>query len=92
MQYPRDEIVERKDFAEYLAQVRHTQLATREIAHHNNQQTRTEYTDKYNKANKLVYPMYVAGDKVWVKVMDRRSKNQLPSRSHDFLSPEKAIL
>jgi hypothetical protein len=52
VQYPGDKVVERKDFAEYLAQVKHTQLATREIAHHNNQQTRTEYTDKYNTANK----------------------------------------
>jgi hypothetical protein len=71
VQYPGDEVVERKDFAKYLAQVRHTQLATREIAHHNNQQTRTEYTDKYNTANKVVYPRYVEGDNVWVKVMDK---------------------
>jgi transposase InsO family protein len=62
VQYPGDEVVERKDFAEYLAQVRHTQLATREIAHHNNQHTRTEYTDKYNTDNKVVYPRYVAGN------------------------------
>jgi hypothetical protein len=55
VQYPRDEVVERKDFAEYLAQVRHMQLATREIAHHNNQHARTEYTDNYNTANKVVY-------------------------------------
>jgi hypothetical protein len=69
---------ERKDFAKYLAQVRHMQLATREIAHHNNQHTRTEYTDKYNKANKVVYPRYVAGDKVWVKVMDKNQQSPNP--------------
>jgi hypothetical protein len=46
VQYPGDEIVERKDFAEYLAEVKHTQLRTREIAHHNNQQVRQEYKDK----------------------------------------------
>jgi hypothetical protein len=68
-QYPGDEVVERKDFAEYLAQVRHTQLATREIAHHNNQHTRWDYMDNYNTANKVVYPRFLAGDKVWVKVM-----------------------
>jgi transposase InsO family protein len=50
LQYPGDEVVERKDFTEYLAQVRHTQLATREIANHNNQHARTEYTDNYNTA------------------------------------------
>jgi ribosomal protein L21E len=74
----RDEVVERKDFAEYLAQVRHTQLATREIAHHNKQHTRTEYTDKYNTANKVVYPRYVAGDEVWVKVMDKNQQSPNP--------------
>jgi hypothetical protein len=78
VQYPRDEVVERKDFAEYPAQVKHTQLATREIAHHNNQQSRTEYTDKYNTANKVVYPRYVAGDKVWVKVMDKNQQSPNP--------------
>jgi hypothetical protein len=78
VQYPGDEVVERKDFAEYLAQVRHTQLATREIAHHNNQHTRTEYTDKYNKAKKVVYPRYVAGDKVRVKVMDKNQRAPNP--------------
>jgi hypothetical protein len=78
VQYPGDEIVERKDFAEYLAQVKHMQLATREIAHHNNQQTRMEYADKYNKANKVAYPMYVAGDKVWVKVMDKNQRAPNP--------------
>jgi hypothetical protein len=67
VQYPGDEVVERKDFAEYLAQVRHTQLATREIAHHTNQHTRTDYADNFNTANKVVYPKYLAGDKVWVK-------------------------
>jgi hypothetical protein len=78
VQYPGDEVVERKDFAEYLAQVRHTQLATREIAHHNNQHTRTEYPDNYNTANKVVYPRYVAGDKVWVKVMDKNQRSPNP--------------
>jgi hypothetical protein len=48
-----------------------------EIAHHN-QQTRTEYTDKYNTANKVVYPRYVAGDKVWVKVMDKNQRSPNP--------------
>jgi hypothetical protein len=57
-----------------LAEVKHTQLRTREIAHHNNQHTRTYYKHSYNTANKVVYPRYVAGKKVWVKVMD---KNQL---------------
>jgi transposase InsO family protein len=66
VQYSGDEIVERKDFAEYLTEVKHTQLCTREIAHHNNQHTRTDYKDSYNTANKVVYPRYVAGDKVWV--------------------------
>jgi hypothetical protein len=42
--------------------IRHTQLATRHIAHPNNQHTRTEYTDKYNTAKKVVYPRYVAGE------------------------------
>jgi hypothetical protein len=78
VQYPEDEVVERKDFAEYLAEVKHTQLATREIAHLNNQHTRTEYTDKYNTANKVVYPRYVAGDKVWVKVMDKNQQAPNP--------------
>jgi hypothetical protein len=76
--YPGDEVVERKDFAEYLAQVKHTQLANREFAHYNNQQTRTEYTDKYNTANKVVYPRYVAGNKVWVKVMDKNQRSPNP--------------
>jgi hypothetical protein len=39
---------------------------------------RTEYTDKYNKANKVVYPRYVAGDKVWVKVMDKNQRAPNP--------------
>jgi hypothetical protein len=60
------------------AQVRHRQLATREIAHHNNQQTRIEYTDKYNTANKVVYLRYVAGNKVWVKVMDKNQRSPNP--------------
>jgi ribosomal protein L21E len=70
--------VERKDFAEYLAQVRHTQLATREIANHNNQHTRMDYTDNYNTDNKVVYPRYLAGDKVWVKVMDKNQQSPNP--------------
>jgi hypothetical protein len=37
-----------------------------------------EYTDKYNKANKVAYPMYVAGDKVWVKVMDKNQRAPNP--------------
>jgi ribosomal protein L21E len=78
VQYPGDEIVERKDFAEYLAQVKHTQLAARQIAHHNNQQTRTDYADKYDKANKVAFPMYVAGDKVWVRVMDKTQRTANP--------------
>jgi hypothetical protein len=77
VQYPGDKVVERKDFAEYLAQVKHM-LATRDIAHHNNQQSRKEYTDKYNTANKVVYPRYVAGDKVWVKVMDKNQGSPNP--------------
>jgi transposase InsO family protein len=56
VQYPGDEIVERKDFAEYLAEFKHTQLCTREIAHHNNQHTRMDYMDNYDTANKVVYP------------------------------------
>jgi hypothetical protein len=78
VQYPGDEIVERKDFAEYLAEVKHTQLRSREIAHHNNQHTRTEYKDKYDTANKVVYPRYVAGGKVWVKVMDKNQRSPNP--------------
>jgi hypothetical protein len=78
VQYPGDEIVERKDFAEYLAEVKHTQLRTREIAHHNNQHTRTDYKDSYDTANKVVYPRYVAGDKVWVKVMDKNQRSPNP--------------
>jgi hypothetical protein len=53
VQYPGNEIVERKDFAEYLVEVKHTQMRTREIAHHNNQQSRQEYKDKYDTANKV---------------------------------------
>jgi hypothetical protein len=70
VKYPGDKIVERKDFAEYLAEVKHTQLRTREIAHHNNQQVRQESKDKYDAANKVVYPRYVAGKRVWVRVME----------------------
>jgi ribosomal protein L21E len=77
-QYPGDEIVERKDFAEYLAQVKHTQLAARQMAHHNNQQTRMEYADKYDRTNRVAYPMYVAGDKVWVRVMDKTQRTPNP--------------
>jgi hypothetical protein len=77
-QYPGDEIVERKDFAEYLAEFKHMQLCSREIAHHNNQQTRQEYKDKYETANKVVYPRYVAGDKEWVKVMDKNQRSPNP--------------
>jgi hypothetical protein len=78
VKYPGDEIVERKDFAEYLAEVKHTQLRTREIAHHNNQQVRQEYKDKYNAANKVVYPRYVAGERVWVRVMDKNQRSSNP--------------
>jgi transposase InsO family protein len=78
VKYPGDEIVERKDFAEYLAEVKHTQLRTREIAHHNNQQCRQEYKDKYDAANKVVYPRYVAGDRVWVRVMDKNQRSSNP--------------
>jgi hypothetical protein len=53
VKYPGVEIVERKDFAEYLAEVKHTQLRTREIAHHNNQQVRQEYKDKYDAELRL---------------------------------------
>jgi hypothetical protein len=70
--------VERKDFAEYLADVKHTQLRTREIAHHNNQQVRQEYKDKYDAVNKVVYPWYVAGKQVWVKVMDKSQQSANP--------------
>jgi phage gp36-like protein len=55
-----DEIDKRKDFAEYLAEVKHTQLRMGQIAHHNNQQVRQEYKDKYDAANKVVYLSYVA--------------------------------
>jgi ribosomal protein L21E len=78
VEYPGDEIVERKDFAEYLAEVKHTQLRTRQIAHHNNQQVRLEYKDKYDVANKVVYPKYVAGDQVWVKVKDKNQRSANP--------------
>jgi hypothetical protein len=78
VQYPGDEIVERKDFAEYLGEVKHTQLRTREIAHHNNQQVRQEYKDKYDAANKVVYPRYVAGNRVWVKVKDKNQRSANP--------------
>jgi hypothetical protein len=81
VQYPGDEIVERKDFAEYLAEVKHTQLCTREIAHHNNQHTRTNYKDNYDTANKVVYPRYVAGNTVWVKVMDKNQRSPNPKLS-----------
>jgi hypothetical protein len=76
VKYPGDEIVERKDFTEYL--VKHTQLGTREIAHHNNQQVRKEYKDKYDAANKVVYPRYVAGEQVWVKVKDKNQRSANP--------------
>jgi nanoRNase/pAp phosphatase (c-di-AMP/oligoRNAs hydrolase) len=72
VEYPGDEIVERKDFAEYLAEVKHTQLRRRLIAHHNNQQVRQEYKDKYDAVNKVVCLKYVAGDQVWVKVKDKK--------------------
>jgi hypothetical protein len=78
VKYPGDKIVERKDFAEYLAEVKHTQLCTREMAHHNNQQVRQEYKDKYNAANKVVYPRYVAGKRVWVRVMDKNHRSSNP--------------
>jgi hypothetical protein len=63
VKYPGDEIVERKDFAEYLAEVKHTQLRMQEIAHHNNQQVRQEYNDKYDAANKVVFPRYVGASR-----------------------------
>jgi hypothetical protein len=78
VEYPGDKIVERKDFAEYLAEVKHTQLRTRQIAHHNNQQVRQEYKDKYDAANKVVYPKYVAGDQVWVKFKDKNQRSANP--------------
>jgi hypothetical protein len=78
VEYPGDQIVERKDFAEYLAEVKHTQLRTRQIAHHNNQQVRQEYKDKYDAANKVVYPKYVVGDQVWVKVKDMNQGSANP--------------
>jgi ribosomal protein L21E len=53
-------------------------LRTREIAHHNNQQVRQEYKDKYDAANKVVYPRYVAGDQVWVKVKDKNQQSANP--------------
>jgi hypothetical protein len=53
-------------------------LRTREIAHHNNQQVRQEYKDKYNAANKVVYPRYVAGERVWVRVMDKNQRSSNP--------------
>jgi hypothetical protein len=78
VKYPGDEIVERKDFAEYLAEVKHTQLRKREIAHHNNQQCSQEYKDKYDAANKVFYPRYVAGEQVWVRVMDKNQQSLNP--------------
>jgi hypothetical protein len=78
VEYPGDKIVERKDFAEYLAEVKHTQLRTRQIAHHNNQQVRQKYKDKYDAANKIVYPRYVAGNQVWVKVKDKNQQSANP--------------
>jgi hypothetical protein len=78
VEYPGDKIVERKDFAEYLAEVKHTQLRTGQIAHHNNQQVRQKYKDKYDAANKIVYPRYVAGNQVWVKVKDKNQQSANP--------------
>jgi hypothetical protein len=78
VKYPGDEIVERKDFAEYLAEVKHRQLRRREIAHHNNQQVRQDYKEKYGAANKVVYPRYVAGKRVWVKVIDKSQRSANP--------------
>jgi hypothetical protein len=78
VEYSGEEIVERKDFAEYLAEVKHTQLRTRQIPHQNNQQVRQEYKDKYDAANKVVYPKYVAGDQVWIEVKDKNQQSDNP--------------
>jgi hypothetical protein len=79
-QYPEDEIVERKDFAEYLAEVKHTQLRSREIAHHNtskpDKSTRTSTTQQTSPTSPS--PRYVAGSKVWVKVMDKNQRSPNP--------------
>jgi hypothetical protein len=58
--------------------VKHTQLQTRQIAHHNNQQVRQEYKDKYDTANKVVYPTYVAGYQVWGRVKDKNQRSANP--------------
>jgi ribosomal protein L21E len=50
-------------------------LRTWQIAHHKNQQVRQ---DKYEAANKAVYPTYMAGDQVWVKVKDKNQQSANP--------------
>jgi hypothetical protein len=74
-QYPGDEQVQKASFAEYLANLRHTQLRARQIAYHNNQHYRDQYKESYDRRHDAKYPAFLPGDKVWVRIMDKRMPN-----------------
>jgi hypothetical protein len=74
-QYPGDEQVQKASLAEYLANLRHTQLRARQIAYHNNQLYRDQYKESYDRRHDAKYPAFLPGDKVWVRIMDKRMPN-----------------
>jgi hypothetical protein len=74
-QYPGDKQVQKASFAEYLANLRHTQLRARQIAYHNNQHYRDQYKESYDRRHDAKYPAFLPGDKVWVRIMDKQMPN-----------------
>jgi hypothetical protein len=74
-QYPGDKQVQKASFAEYLANLRHTQLRARQIAYHNNQHYRDQYKESYDRRHDAKYPAFLPGNKVWVRIMDKRMPN-----------------
>jgi hypothetical protein len=74
-QYPGDEQVQKASLAEYLANLRHTQLRARQIAYHNNQHYRDQYKESYDRHHDAKYPAFLPGDKVCLRIMDKRMPN-----------------
>jgi hypothetical protein len=74
-QYPVDEQVQKASFAEYLANLRHTQIPERQIAYHNNQHYLDQYKESYDRRHDAKYPAFLPGDKVWVHIMEKQMPN-----------------
>ena len=73
IEYPGDDAVSNKSFAEYLGKLKQAQHLARQIVHHNIQHSEDRRLDQQMKQS-TCFPSFEVGDLVWVKIQQKVGK------------------